>query len=144
MIDRAGLLAPPFDSIAVAAILLSSLYTFARTDMKTQDNYFRGFPALWNIVAFYLVMLQPGRMDTAIVIAVFAALTFAPIHFVHPLRVRAYRPWLMIATVMWGIGSLALLVPDWSPDWMQVWLILSLAGAGGLLAIGALRTLRGR
>ena len=29
-----------------AVIQLSSLYVFARSDMKTEDNYFRGFPAL--------------------------------------------------------------------------------------------------
>ena len=26
--------------------------------MKTDDNYFRGFPALWNAVAFYLFVLK--------------------------------------------------------------------------------------
>lgn len=143
MIYRAGLIAPPFDSAAVAAILLSSLYTFARTDMKTGDKFFRGFPALWNIVAFYLFVLRPGHNASAIVVGVFAALTFAPIHFVHPVRVRAYQPWLAGLTVLWGVASLALLSPDWAPVWMRAWLILSLAGAGGLLAVGALRTLRG-
>ena len=143
MIYRAGLIAPPFDSIAVAAILLSSLYTFARTDMKTEDNFFRGFPALWNIVAFYLVLMPPGPVLSAILIGVFAALTFAPIHFVHPVRVRAYRPWLAVLTPVWGIASLALLWPDWSAAWTQLWQVLSLAGALSLLAIGGLRTLRG-
>ncbi len=143
LIDRAGLIAAPYDTMAVAAILLSSLYTFARTDMKTQDNYFRGFPALWNAVAFYLVLLRPGPAASAIIVAVFVALTFAPIHFVHPMRVRAHRPWLAGVTAMWGIGSLMLLVGDWAPRWSQLWMALSLAGAAGLLAVGGLRTLRG-
>ena len=143
MIYRAGLIAPPFDSIAVAAILLSSLYTFARTDMKTDDNFFRGFPALWNLVVFYLFLLRPSSAASAIVVAVFAILTFAPIHFVHPVRVRAYQPGLAVMTALWGIGSLALLLPLWSGAWMQIWLGLSLVGAGGLLAIGGLRTVRG-
>ena len=143
MIYRASLIAPPYDLVAVAAILLSSLYTFARTDMKTEDNYFRGFPALWNAVAFYLVLLRPGPAASAIVVGVFAALTFAPIHFVHPVRVRAHRAWLAGLTTLWGIGSLALLVTDWSLRWTQVWLCLSLIGALGLLGFGALRTLRG-
>jgi hypothetical protein len=41
------------------------------------------------------------------------------------------------------MGSLALLLPEWSERWMQVWLVVSLAGAGALLAIGLIRTLRG-
>jgi len=144
LIDRAGLIAPPFDTIAVAAILLSSLYTFARTDMKTEDNFFRGFPALWNVVAFYLVLLRPGATASMAIVAVFAVLTFAPIHFVHPMRVRGYRPWLGIATALWGIGSVALLLQDWGVGWTRLWLTLSLAGGGALLTFGALRTLRGR
>ncbi|HEY4940113.1 MAG TPA: CDP-alcohol phosphatidyltransferase family protein [Rhizomicrobium sp.] len=143
LIYRAGLLPEPYALAAVAAILLSSLYTFARTDMKTADNFFRGFPAVWNVVAFYLFMLRPGPLAGAIVVGVFAGLTFAPIHFVHPVRVRRYRPWLPIATALWGMGSLALLSPDWSPSWMRAWLVLSLTGAGALFAIGLLRTLRG-
>jgi phosphatidylcholine synthase len=143
LIYRAGLLPAAVAPAGVAAILLSSLYTFARTDMKTADNFFRGFPALWNVVAFYLFALRPGAMAGAIVVAVFCALTFAPITFVHPVRVRGYRPWLGIATALWGLGSLALLWPDWSAPWREAWLALSLAGAGVLLAIGLLRTLRG-
>lgn len=143
LIYRAGLLPAASALAAVAAILLSSLYTFARTDMKTADNFFRGFPALWNVVAFYLFMLRPGRMAGAIVVVVFAALTFAPILFIHPIRVRRYQPWLAALTAVWGAVSLALLWPSWSAPWTDVLLSLSLAGAGALLAIGALRTLRG-
>jgi phosphatidylcholine synthase len=143
LIYRAGLLPQSFAAVGVAAILLSSLYTFARKDMKTADHFFRGFPALWNVIAFYLFVLHPGESAGAIVVAVFSVLTFAPVHFVHPIRVRAYQPWLAILTALWGMGSLALLLPDWSARWMQTWLVLSLAGAAALLAIGLIRTLRG-
>jgi phosphatidylcholine synthase len=111
--------------------------------MKTADNFFLGFPALWNIIAFYLFMLHPGELAGAIAVGVFLALTFAPIHFVHPLRVHGYQPWLAGLTALWGASSLALLLPDGSPRWRHASLALSLAGAGALLAIGALRTLRG-
>jgi phosphatidylcholine synthase len=80
---------------------------------------------------------------SAIAVAVFALLTFAPIDFVHPVRVRAHRPWLAGLTAIWGIGSFALLVADWSAPWTRLWLIVSLIGAGGLLAVGGLRTWRG-
>jgi len=143
LIYRAGVLSGAWALVGVAAILLSSLYTFARTDMKTEDNFFRGFPAVWNVVAFYLVLLHAGAVATGIVVALFAALTFAPIHFIHPVRVRAYQPWLGGLTLVWGAASVALLWPGWSPLVGFAWLALSLTGAGALLAVGLLRTVRG-
>ena len=140
LIYRAGLLPPPYALPLTALVLLSSLYTFARTDMKTEDNFFRGFPAVWNVVAFYLFALQPGPAAGAIAVVVFSGLTFAPIHFIHPVRVRRCQPWLGLLTALWGAASLALLWPGWSAPWARVLLCLSLAGAGALLAIGALRT----
>jgi phosphatidylcholine synthase len=143
LIYRAGLLPQAWAMAGVAAILLSSLYTFARTDMKTTDNFFRGFPAVWNVVAFYLFVLQPGRMAGAIVVAVFAALTFAPIHFIHPVRVTSYRPWLSMLMPVWAVSSLALLWPRWGAAWSGAWQAVSLACAAALLGIGLLRTVRG-
>lgn len=143
LIYRAKLLPDAYAPVAIAAILLSSLYTFARSDMKSADNFFVGFPALWNIVAFYLFVLRPQAFASAIVIAVFVLLTFAPVHFVHPVRVRAYQPWLAGVTTLWGASSLALLAPDWNSEWKTIWLGLSLAGACALLAIGILRTVSG-
>jgi phosphatidylcholine synthase len=143
LIYRAGLLPYTYGLAAVAAILLSSLYTFARTDMKTEDNFFRGFPALWNVIAFYLFMLRPGLAIDTGVVAVFALLTFAPVLFVHPVRVKSYQPWLGIATGLWGLGSFALLIPNLSRLFLNASLVLSLSGAAALFAIGALRTVRG-
>ena len=143
LIYRAGLLPDPYALMGVAAILLSSLYTFARTDMKTADKFFRGFPALWNVVAFYLFMLHAGQITNLIAVGAFAVLTFAPIYVVHPARVRSYQPWSMVALMFWGTGSLALLFPDGSVLWIRAWLALSLSGAIALLVVSALRTLRG-
>ncbi|HEY1708607.1 MAG TPA: CDP-alcohol phosphatidyltransferase family protein [Rhizomicrobium sp.] len=143
LIYRASLLPDAYAAAGVAAILLSSLYTFARTDMKTVDNFFMGFPAIWNVVAFYLFMLRPPQWVGAAIVVLFSVLTFAPFTFVHPIRVRSYRPWLTILMALWATGSLALLSPDWNSHWLQLWLVLSLTGAGGLFAIGLIRTFRG-
>ncbi|HEY0163891.1 MAG TPA: CDP-alcohol phosphatidyltransferase family protein, partial [Sphingomicrobium sp.] len=50
---RSGMLPEPLIVPLAALIQLSSLYVFARRDMKTDDGYFRGFPALWNVLALY-------------------------------------------------------------------------------------------
>src|SRR5207253_3698058 len=38
--------------------LLASAYGFSQTCAKTSDGYFLGFPSYWNLVAFYLYVLQ--------------------------------------------------------------------------------------
>ena len=40
--------------VLASLILLSSLFHFSDTDSKTEDHCFVGFPAIWNIVAFYV------------------------------------------------------------------------------------------
>ena len=76
--------------LGLTVAVTGALY-FADRRMKTPDNYFRGFPALWNIAAFYLFVLKPPPWAGAIAIAVLAAATFASIHFVHPIRVPRWR-----------------------------------------------------
>jgi phosphatidylcholine synthase len=39
--------------------LLASAYGFSQTEAKTDDGFFLGFPSYWNIVAFYLYVLDP-------------------------------------------------------------------------------------
>ena len=142
-ICRAGLVPEAFALPLAAAILLSSVYVFVRRDMKTPDNYFRGFPALWNVVALYLFVAQPGVAAGAMAVTIFAILSFAPIRFVHPFRVSDYQPLLKLAAVLWAIATLALLWPGWSPDMARLWLWASYLSAAALLALSLLRTLRG-
>lgn len=142
-ICRAGLVPETLALPLAAAILLSSVYVFVRRDMKTPDNYFRGFPALWNVVALYLFVAQPGAAAGAVAVAVLAMLSFAPIRFVHPFRVSDFQPWLRILAVLWAIATLALLWPGWGPDVARLWLWASYASAAALLAMGLIRTLRG-
>src|SRR4051812_48460078 len=140
----AARLVPPSLSLPVAAaILLSSVYVFVRRDMKTKDNYFRGFPALWNVVALYLFAARPGTSAGAAIVLIFAILSFAPIRFVHPFRVREFQPWLQGLAILWAVATLALLWPGWSPAAGRGWLAASLALAAALLALGLVRTVRG-
>jgi phosphatidylcholine synthase len=143
LIVQAGLVPAALAPLLAGLILVSSLYNFTRRDLKTEDNYFRGFPALWNVVAFYLFVARPGTAAGATAICVFTALTFAPVHFVHPFRVRDYGRWLPILACLWAGATAALLWPGWSEAARATWLGFSLAAAAGLLALGLLRSLRG-
>ena len=139
---RAELIPPTLAPWLAAAILISSLYVFARTDMKTDGGYFRGFPALWNLVAFYLFVLQASSAAGAVVVVVLVAMTFAPIHFVHPFRVREYGNWLPLLTALWGVSTCALLWPDLDETARSLIATVSFASAAALLVLGLLRSLR--
>jgi phosphatidylcholine synthase len=142
-ICRAGLVPASLALPLAAAILLSSVYVFVRRDMKTEDNYFRGFPALWNVVALYLFAAQPGPVVGAVAVIVFAILSFAPIVFVHPFRVAEWQPWLKLLALLWAGATLALVWPGWSDGAGRAWLTVSLALAAILVTLGVIRSLRG-
>ena len=139
---RLGAFPPPVALPLTALILLSALYTFARRDMKTSDGYFRGFPALWNVVALYLYVAAPPPWLAAAVAIVLIVMTFAPVHVVHPFRVRDFGMGPPAAASIWGLATLSLLLPldDRSRD---VALGVSLAAAAVLVAMGLVRTVRG-
>jgi phosphatidylcholine synthase len=125
-----------------AAILVSALYNFTRCDLKTEDNYFRGFPALWNVVAFYLFVTQTPPEAAAVVVAALAALTFTSVPVVHPFRVRDYGRWLPLLALVWAIVTLALVWPGWSPNVRGLCLALSFATLAALIGLGLLRGVR--
>ena len=91
---------------ATAFILATSLYIFANVDMKTEDNYFVGFPAIWNIFALYVYVLDPPKAATLAVTVALGLASFSSAKFLHPLRVREGRPITLAATVVWSVTSL--------------------------------------
>ena len=126
-----------------ALVLMSSLYVFARRDMKTDDGFFRGFPALWNVVAFYFVVAPPTALVAASVIVGLIILTFAPVHVVHPFRARGYGGWLPVIAIAWAASSAACLLPAIMGGPSPLLLAISLGTAAILFGIGLMRSWRG-
>jgi phosphatidylcholine synthase len=100
--------------LGLAVTVTGALY-FADRQMKTSDSYFRGFPALWNVVAFYLFLLKPAPWLGSAIIAALAAATFAPIYFVHPVRVPRWRRLNAAALVVWALLALVALLQNLNP-----------------------------
>lgn len=140
---EAGLLPDRLALPLCALILISSLYVFARRDLKTADGYFRGFPALWNLVGLYFYAAAFGEAASAAVVAALIVLTFAPIHVVHPLRVSDYGRWLPILALFWLASTIAMLLPDLAGAVRLILLTASVASAVLLIALGLWRSLRG-
>lgn len=64
--------------------LLASAYGFCQVNAKTDDGYFLGFPSYWNIIAFYLYVLQPHGLVVVGLLVFFALLTFVPARYLYP------------------------------------------------------------
>jgi phosphatidylcholine synthase len=121
---------------AVAIIISGALY-FADTEMKTADYYFRGFPAVWNVPVFYLLLLRPDPWMAAAGVAALAAATFLPIPFVHPFRVGRFRIFTIALLVIWSVLAFMALIRDMMPG---PWITTGLCAiAVYFLGAGALR-----
>ena len=119
---------------AAAAVLLSSLFHVADLKSKTEEGYFVGFPAIWNIILLYLFALNFPPYVSLAIVAIFVFLTFVPMLSVHPFRVARLRPFTCLVTALWaGAAALAIANPFPSPHWVQALMILTalyLAGVG--------------
>jgi phosphatidylcholine synthase len=122
-IAASGLL-PSFLAVpaGVVVVVTGALY-FADREMKTRDNHFRGFPAVWNLVAFYLYVLQPPAWIGGGMIALFALLTFTPFKFVHPLRVKRLRGINIALMAIWAILAAISVIHNLEP---AVWVVIGL------------------
>lgn len=120
-----GLLPPSLDILAGIVIAVTGALYFADGEMKAADNHFKGFPAVWNLIAFYLFILMPPPWIAAFVIVLFAALTFAPIEFVHPLRVRRLRGLTVALMALWALLAALAVFENLSPaPWVAVGLAI--------------------
>lgn len=95
-----------FGLLLAALILLSSLYHFSDTEAKTSDNSFVGFPAIWNVVAFYIFALEPEPWVTQLAVIFLVTLTFVPLSWPHPVRTRFLLP---LTLLICGVASLAMI-----------------------------------
>jgi phosphatidylcholine synthase len=137
-ISASGLLPGVFAIPAGILVVISGALYFADREMKTKENYFRGFPAVWNLAAFYLYLLRPPEWAATAAVIVLAALSFAPIEFLHPLRVQHWRTFNIALLGLWAALALVAIVQDLSPG-LYVTASLSLI-AIYFFVVGLLRT----
>ncbi len=101
LVWRAGILPQGWEGWLVFP-LLASAYGFCQVSIKTDDGYFLGFPSHWNVVAFYLYILQlPGWASLAMLVAL-ALLTFVPSKYLYPSQPGLLNRWSTILGVFWA------------------------------------------
>ncbi|MFK5980968.1 MAG: phosphatidylcholine/phosphatidylserine synthase [Rhizobiaceae bacterium] len=126
---QSGLLGKYSSFLAAAIIVITSAIYYADTRMKTSDHGFMGFPVCWNMVVFALYIISPNQVFSIAVVLIAAVLTFVPIIFVHPVRVKVLRKTTLAVFALWGVcGVLALAADIDSVSWLQA--IAKTLGAG--------------
>ena len=101
MMYRFQLVAPEWVIFATSFLLMTSLYTFANRQAKTDEYDFRGFPALWNIVIFHMLIFETGQMFNLLLTVFLGVMTFAPTRFIHPVRVVSLRRLTIFCLTLW-------------------------------------------
>ncbi len=132
---QSGMIGEPWSFAAAGAIVVSSAIYYADTGMKTEEYFFSGFPVVWNMVIFTLFVVDASATTAMIVVGISVVLTFLPINFLHPVRVRRLRTLNLGIFLLWAaLGIYSLLMHFIIPQWA---LILFIVSGSYLYCIGA-------
>lgn len=116
-----GYLPAGIAGIIVAVIpLLASSYQFSQVEAKTDDHSFLGFPSYWNVVAFYVVVLNLSPTITALVLIFWAIMVFVPIHYLYPSRMTSLRTLTLALTALWMVSYGLILMQMPNPNQLLV------------------------
>lgn len=123
---QSGMIGEPWSFVAAGLIVVSSAIYYADMGMKTDEYFFSGFPVVWNMLIFTLFVIDASATTALVVVLTSVFLTFLPIHFLHPVRVKRLRPLNLAVFLLWcGFGGYALLLHFNSPTWVVIGMIAS-------------------
>jgi phosphatidylcholine synthase len=121
--------------LLAALILLSSLFHFIHLGNKSEDNCFVGFPAIWNIVAFYIfAFAMPGWAVSGVVL-VCIVLTFVPMRWLHPLRVARFRTLNIAMTLLGALAAIWIVATGFPAGYPAMVVLGAVALYGAVLSI---------
>lgn len=139
---RLNMLPAEFQTLIAAMVLLLSALWFARTDIETDDHWFNGFPAVWNLAVPTFLIFDLSKQQVAVATVLLAVSQLTNIKFPHLVRVQKWRK----ITLPFGvIYTLTLLILSWNysnQDGVQSSLLSDLVMIAFPLYIGAISLLR--
>ena len=91
-----------------ALIIFTGALWFARTDQETDDHWFNGFPAAWNIVVPTLLILDTDKGIKELSILFLCGLSLSKVQFPHILRVTKFRKVTILVAFIYFIALLLL------------------------------------
>lgn len=135
MIYQAALMSDSIGLAMALLIVLTSAIYYGKAGMVTNDLYFKGFPVMWNMVAFYLIFIFDFSSGfNAALIVIFTIMQFVPIKFAYPSLTRRWMPATLVVTTIFLISVTGLLwfFPDYPSVfyWGPIIALVYFAGFG--------------
>ena len=100
--------------IYAGLIIFTGALWFARTDQETEDHWFNGFPAAWNIVIPTFIIL--GTREDYVIASIIAlcAISLTKLKFPHLVKVTFLRPltWTLAISYFVALTLLSVKYPD--------------------------------
>jgi phosphatidylcholine synthase len=130
----------PQDNLGIAVLcvlVFTSAIWFARKDMMTDDCWFRGFPAAWNLVAPVMFLMEARTAIGAIITLILSGAQLTNMPFPHLMRAKFLWPYTAFFTVVW-IGGMVIGTIMY-PDHPWVARPLLYAGSAYFLALSVIR-----
>lgn len=109
---QSGFMGEGLSFLSAAIIVVSSAIYYADTGIKTKENFFKGFPVVWNMLVFTLFVIAPGEYLSFAMVLISAVLTFLPVHFLHPVRVKRLRGVNLGIFIGWCIFAMLALLQE--------------------------------
>ena len=139
---RLEMLPTEFATLIAAMVLLLSALWFARTDIETEDHWFNGFPAVWNLAVPSFLIFDLSPRTVAITTVLLAVSQLTNIKFPHLVRVTRWR---RITLPLGFLYTLTLLIFSWNysnENGVQSSLITDLVMIAFPIYIGAISLVR--
>lgn len=127
--------------VLCALILFTAVLWFARTDLMTEDHWFRGFPAIWNLVAPTFFLLNTATWLNVVITLALCVLTLTNVKFVHPVQVMEHRAVNIGVTAAWLLAMVWMTL-EW-PDTPVLGQFALIAAPAWFIYITIVRTWRG-
>ena len=140
LLARLEMLPLHYEVWVAGAIFITSALWFARIDQETDDHWFNGFPAVWNLVVPSFLILGASRQTVMIFSILLCALQLTTIKIPHLVRVGWMRKLTLPLTVIYlvDLTSLSWAYSDKSgshPNTLEVIILLGFPAYIGVLSI---------
>lgn len=108
LLARLELLPQHYEIFVAGAIILSSALWFARTDQETDDHWFNGFPAVWNLVVPTFLVFGSSPTVVMVISILLCISQLTNFKIPHLVRVVEFRKITLPLTVIY-LADLAIL-----------------------------------
>ncbi len=140
LLARLEMLPLHYEVWVAGAIFITSALWFARVDQETDDHWFNGFPAVWNLVVPSFLILDSSQLTVMMFSILLCALQLTTIKIPHLVRVSWMRNFTLPLTVIYlvNLTSLSWAYSDKSgshPNTLEVIILLGFPAYIAVLSI---------